>query len=114
MKIDLRESAGVAILEVAGKLTAGDSEAMLREAVDTLVGTGRTKIVLNLSDVEFMDSAGVGEIVASYRLVERFGGKLKIAQASKKVRSSLDVAKLLPLFEVFESEKEAVASFAAS
>jgi len=111
MKIDLRESHGVAVLDVAGKLTAGDSEAMLREAVDTLVGSGRTKIVLNLSHVEFMDSAGVGELVASYRLVERFGGKLKIARASKKVKSSLNVAKLLPILEVFEDEKEAVASF---
>lgn len=111
MKIDLRESKGVAILDVSGKLTGGGGDEMLREAVDTLVGSGRLRIVLNLSDIEFMDSAGVGELVASHRMVSRFGGQLKIANAPQKVYSSLSIAKLLPIFEVFDDEKKAVQSF---
>jgi len=113
VKIDLRESDGIAILDVFGKLTAGGGDEMLRDAVDTLVGSGRLRIVLNLSDIEFMDSAGVGELVASHRMVSRFGGHLKIANAPHKVYSSLSMSKLLPIFEVFDNEEKAVASFAA-
>jgi anti-sigma B factor antagonist len=112
MKLDLREKQGVAILDVEGPLTLGGGETMLQEAVDTLVASGRTQILLNLSRLEFMDSAGVGELVASYRMVERFGGVLKILNAPSKVHKSLSLAKLLPIFEIFDDEKEAVASFA--
>jgi anti-sigma B factor antagonist len=111
MKLDLRENNGVTILEVSGQLTSGGGDEMLQEAVDTLVASGRTRILINLSQVDFMDSAGVGELVASHRMVERFGGKLKILSASAKVRSSLSTSKLLPIFEVFDDEAEAVASF---
>lgn len=111
MKLDLRESNGVTILELSGQLTSGGGDEMLKEAVDTLVASGRTRILINLSQVDFMDSAGVGELVASHRMVERFGGKLKILSASAKVRSSLSTSKLLPIFEVFDDEGEAVASF---
>ena len=111
MKLDLRESNGVAILEIAGQLTSGGSDQMLQEAIDTLVASGRTRILVNLSRVDFMDSAGMGELVASHRMVERFGGKLKILSASPKVQSTLSTSKLLPLFEVFDDEVEAIASF---
>ena len=112
MKLDLREKKGVAILDVVGQVTSGGGDAMLQEAIDTLVASGMTRILVNLSKVDFMDSAGVGELVASHRMVERFGGKLKVLSASPKVKSSLSTAKLLPIFEVFEDESEAVASFA--
>src|SRR3989304_9975055 len=111
MKLDLRESNGVAILEIAGQLNSGGSDQMLQEAIDTLVASGRTRILVNLSRVDFMDSAGMGELVASHRMVERFGGKLKILSASPKVQSTLSTSKLLPLFEVFDDEVEAIASF---
>jgi anti-sigma B factor antagonist len=111
MKIDLRESDGVAILDLSGRLTTGVGDEMLREAVDALVGSGRTRILLNLSGLEFMDSAGLGELVASLRLVERFGGKLKITNAPQRVASSLSLSRLLPVFEIFDDEKKAVASF---
>ncbi len=114
MKLDLREKKGVVILEIAGQVTSGGDDTMLQEAIDTLVASGRTRILVNLSKVDFMDSAGVGELVASHRMVERFGGKLKILSASPKVRSSLSTAKLLPIFEVFEDEAEAVESFGSS
>ncbi len=114
MKLDLREKKSVAILDVSGPVTSGGGDAMIQEAIDTLVASGMTKILLNLSKVDFMDSAGVGELVASHRMVERFGGKLKVLSASPKVRSSLSTAKLLPLFEVFEDEAEALESFGDS
>ena len=113
MKLDLREKQGVAILDIVGPLTLGGGERMLQEAVDTLVASGRTQILLNLSRLEFMDSAGVGELVASHRMVERFGGRLKILNAPSKVQKSLSLAKLLPIFEIFDGESEAVQSFTA-
>ena len=114
MKFDLREKKGVAILEVAGQVTSEGGEAMLQEAIDTLVASGMTKILMNLSKVDFMDSAGVGELAASHRMVERFGGKLKILSVSPRLRSSLATAKLLQIFEVFEDEAEAIGSFGSS
>jgi anti-sigma B factor antagonist len=111
MKLDLRESKGVTILDISGQVTAGGGDQMLQEAIDTLVASGRTRIVVNLSGVDFMDSAGIGELVASHRMVERFGGKLKITRPHSRVENSLSTAKLLPLFEVFDDEAAAVESF---
>jgi anti-sigma B factor antagonist len=111
MKLDLRENKGVTILDISGQVTAGGGDQMLQEAIDTLVASGRTRIVVNLSGVDFMDSAGIGELVASHRMVERFGGKLKITRPHSRVENSLSTAKLLPLFEVFDDEAAAVASF---
>ena len=111
MKLDLRENQGVSVLDISGQLTAGGGAEMLREAVDTLVASGRTSILLNLSHLEFMDSAGLGELVASRRMVDRLGGKLKILNAPPKVYNSLTLAKLLPIFEVFDDEQEAIESF---
>ena len=113
MKLDLRENQAVAILELSGQLTVSGADEMLREAVDTLVASGRTRILLDLSKLEFMDSAGVGELVASLRMVEKFGGKLKILSVPSQVRRSLTISKLLPIFEIFDDEAEAVSSFPA-
>jgi len=111
MKLDLRENKGIAILEISGEITAGGGDQVLREAVDTVLGSGRNQILLDLSNVEFMDSAGIGELVASFRTVERLAGHLKILNAPPKVYNSLTIAKLLPIFEIYDDEEEAVASF---
>lgn len=111
MKLDLRERKDVTILDVEGQITAGGGDQILQEAVDTLVAAGRTRIILNLARVDFMDSAGMGELVASHRMVERFGGKLKIMRPHSRVENTLTTAQLLPLFEVFDDEEEAVDSF---
>jgi anti-sigma B factor antagonist len=111
MKLDLREKDEVAILELSGELTSGGGDEMFREAIDTLAGSGRVDILLDCTQLQFMDSAGIGELVAGYRLVEKFGGKLKILNAPSQVRKSLTLAKLLPIFEIYEDEKEAVSSF---
>ena len=114
MKLDLRENKGVTILDISGQVTAGGGDQVLQEAIDTLVAAGRTRLVVNLSGVDFMDSAGMGELVASHRMVERFGGQLKILRPHSRVENSLSTAKLLPLFEVFDDEKKAVDSFEVS
>lgn len=111
MNLDLREREGVAILEVREQLTAGGGDRMLREAIDTLLASGRNQILLNLSRLHSMDSAGVGELVASYRMVERFGGKLKVLNAPSKVKKALTLAKLLPIFEIYDDEDRAISSF---
>ncbi len=111
MKLDLRERAGVAILVVSGELTSAGGDQMLREAVDTLMGSGRSRILLDLSGVDVLDSSGLGELVASFRMVDKLGGKLKILKASPKVYDTLHISKLLPVFEIYADEDEAVRSF---
>ena len=111
MKLDLREKEEIAILELSGNLTSSGGDEMFREAIDTLAGSGRLDILLDCTRLEFMDSAGIGELVAGFRMVEKFGGKLKILKATSQVRKSLTLAKLLPIFEIYEDEQEAISSF---
>ena len=111
MKLDLEEKGGVSILVLSGQLARG-AEKQFREAIDTLVSSGRSKILIDFTEVTFMDSAGIGELVASYRTIGRLGGALKILNPGSKVQDSLTLTNLLPIFEVFEDEEEAVASFA--
>ncbi|HEY7821073.1 MAG TPA: STAS domain-containing protein [Vicinamibacteria bacterium] len=114
MKLDLREKDGVAILVLSGQLTGGGGDEEFREAIDTLLASGRNRILVDFRDVTFMDSAGMGELVSGHRTVERFGGTLKLLNPSKRVHNSLTMSKLLPIFEVFEDEDKAVASFPAA
>ncbi len=114
MKLDLREKDGVAILVLSGPLTGGGGDDEFREAIDTLLASGRNRILVDFREVSFMDSAGMGELVAGHRTVERFGGKLKLLNPSRRVHNSLTLSKILPIFEVFEDEDTAVASFPAA
>ena len=112
MKCDLEERGGVSVLVVSGNITLGVCE-QLGESVDTLLASGRNRILLDLADVEYMDSAGIGELVASHRTVARFGGALKILRPSQKVQDSLALTQLLPVFEIFDDDQAAVDSFPA-
>jgi len=111
MNLDLREKDGISILVLGGQLTGGGGDEQLREAIDTLLAASRNKILVDFSDVTFMDSAGMGELVAGHRTVERFGGTLKILNPNKRVHNSLTMAKLLPIFEIFDDEDQAVGSY---
>ena len=113
MKLDLKESGTVSILVLDGQLTVGEDE-QLREAIDTLLGSGRSKILLDCTDLTFMDSMGIGELVSSYRTVGRFGGALKILKPSKRIQDSLSLTRLLPIFEIFDDQEVAIASFEPS
>ena len=111
MQLDLRENGSISILVLSGALTSS-GEGQLTEATDTLLAADRTDILLDLSELEYMDSVGIGELVSSYRTITGLGGALKIIRPSSKVRDALSLAKLLPIFEIFDDEESAVASFA--
>jgi len=110
MNLDLEESGAVSILVLEGQL-AGSSSKSFREAMDTLIDSGRTQILLDFTELTFMDSAGIGELVSGYRTIDRLGGSLKILKPGKRIQDTLTLTKLLPIFEVFEDRAAAVASF---
>jgi len=114
MNLDLREKDGVSILVLGGQLTGGGDDEQFREAIDTLLAAGRNQILVDFSDITFMDSAGMGELVSGHRTVERFGGALKILNPNKRIHNSLTMAKLLPIFEIYDDEDQAVESYSKS
>ncbi|MEI6668130.1 MAG: STAS domain-containing protein [Acidobacteriota bacterium] len=113
MHIDERTVGGVVILDMKGKMTLGDGDELLRLKVTSLVEKGCKKIVLNLGDVPYIDSAGLGEIVRTYTTVSRQSGSLKLLNLTKRITDLLSITKLLTVFDTFDSEGEAVKSFGA-
>jgi anti-sigma B factor antagonist len=113
MHLEVRKTGDVVILDLKGKLTAGLGDQLLREAIDELLAESQRNVLINLSEVSFVDSAGVGELVAGLRTAQRFGARLKLLNVAERVYSTLDMARLLPTFEIFGDEEEAVRSFAA-
>lgn len=111
MKIEVRTVGDVRILDCSGKITLGEGTMSIRNAVRDIVQGGAKKIVLNLADVNYIDSSGVGELVSTYTTVINNGGKLKLLSLTKKIREVLAITKLLTVFEVFEDEKAMLASF---
>src|SRR5258706_4403843 len=111
MKIVERKVSDVTILDLHGKILIGEGDDALRDAVNKLVDGGKTKLLLNLADVPYVDSAGLGEIVRCYTTVSRKGGKLKLLNLTKKIQDLLAITKLLTVFETYDSEDEAVKSF---
>jgi anti-sigma B factor antagonist len=111
MHIEVRQANDVMILDLKGRLTAGLGDQILREAVDELLAEGRRRILLNLSEVSFLDSAGVGELVAGLKTARRFQAELKLLNVGERVYSTLDMARLLPTFEIYNDEAEAVSSY---
>jgi len=112
MHVEVRQIQDVMILDLKGRLTAGLGDQILRDAIDELLAENRKKILLNLSEVAFLDSAGVGELVAGLKTSRRLGAELKLLNVGDRVYSTLDMARLLPTFETFDDETEAVGSFA--
>ncbi len=111
MKLDLRERGGISILVLGGQLTGGGGHEQFQEAIDTLLAGGRNQILVDFTEITFMDSAGMGELVSGHRTVERFGGKLKLLNPNERVHNSLTITKLRPIFEVFDDEEKALASW---
>jgi anti-anti-sigma factor len=111
MHVEIRKDADVVIVDLDGKLTAGLGDQILRDTIDELLAEGWKKILLNLSKVTFMDSAGVGELVAGLKTVKRFGASLRLLNTSERVQSTLYIAKLLPIFEIDALEAEALTRF---
>lgn len=111
MKIPSRHREGVTILEPKGKITIGLGDVALREAVQEAVGAGSKKILIDLSGVTTMDSSGIGELVSTYATVTNRGGKLKLLNLPPKIADIMQVTQLITVFEVYDDEDEAVASF---
>jgi anti-sigma B factor antagonist len=111
MKITERLVGDVVILDLQGKILIGEGDDQLREAVTKLADSGKTKILLNLAEVPYVDSAGLGEVVRCYTTVSRKGGKLKLLNLTKKIQDLLAITKLLTVFETYDNEEEAIKSF---
>ena len=115
MQLSERRVGDVVIVDVSGKITLGDGgDQALKDKMRSLVQQGHTKLLLNLGDVSYVDSAGLGEIVQSYATVNKNGGALKLLNVTKRLKDLLSITKLLTVFETFDSEPEAVTSFSAS
>ncbi|HEY4009077.1 MAG TPA: STAS domain-containing protein [Acidobacteriaceae bacterium] len=112
MDVKLRHVAGVTVIDLGGKITLGAGSVGLRDAVREALAAGSKKILLNVADVNYIDSAGLGELVGAYTSVKNAGGELKLANLSKKVKDLLVITKLLTVFDVKENEKDAIAAFA--
>lgn len=111
MKIDKRVVSGVSILELEGKITIGKGDVALREAVQQLLSEGADKILIHLEKVSTIDSSGVGELVSAFTTVTNRGGKLKLVNLPPKVNDILQITQLITVFEVYDNEAEALASF---
>lgn len=111
LTIDTREVGQVAILDVRGRIVLGDEIHQLRDAVRGLVSEGKTKIILNLAEVDYIDSSGVGELVGCFTTVRNAGGELKLLNLSQKVHDVLHVTKLYTVFDIRDDEFTAVKSF---
>jgi anti-sigma B factor antagonist len=111
MKIDSRIVADIHFLDCSGKITLGEGTMTVRTTVGNILKGGGKKIVLNLADVNYIDSSGVGELVSTYTNVANHGGQLKLLCLTKKIREVLAIAKLLTVFQVYDSEPATVSSF---
>lgn len=114
MQIEERTVGDVLILDVKGRITLGEGDEILKDRVNSLLNQGLKKIVLNLAEVPYIDSAGLGEIVRTYTTVSRQGGSLKLLSLTKRITDLLAITKLLTVFETYESENEAVQSFSSA
>lgn len=111
LNIKKRQAGDVAILDLDGEVRIGDSATALRSAIRELVAEGNQKILLNLAGVRYIDSSGIGELIANYTTVGRTGGRLKLLSLTDKVQDLLVITKLLTVFDVYDSESEALSSF---
>jgi anti-sigma B factor antagonist len=115
MDLSERVIGDVTIIDVSGKVTLGEGgDAMLTDKLRSIVQQGKKKLLLNLADVTYVDSAGLGAIVHAYATVKNQGGKLKLLNVTKRIKDLLSITKLLMVFDTFDSEPEAVTSFSAS
>jgi anti-sigma B factor antagonist len=111
MKFTTRQVDGVTILDLSGRITLGEGSVTLREAVHDALGKGSKYILLNLGNIDYIDSSGLGELVSAFTSVKNAGGELKLLQLTKKVHDLLQITKLYTVFDVSDDEASAVSSF---
>jgi anti-sigma B factor antagonist len=111
MKASTRQVSGVTIVDMNGRITLGEGSVILREAVKDLLAKGQKKILLNLGDVTYIDSSGIGELVSAFTSVRNQGGELKLLNLTKKVHDLLQITKLYTVFDIKDDEASAVQSY---
>ena len=111
MKATSRRVDGVTILDLSGRITLGEGSVVLRDQIRDLLGKSEKKILLNLGDVTYIDSSGIGELVSAFTTVRNQGGELKLLNLTKKVHDLLQITKLYTVFDVKDDEASAVKAF---
>ncbi|MFI5173510.1 MAG: STAS domain-containing protein [Terriglobia bacterium] len=111
MQLKTRKVDSVNVVDINGKITLGEGNVILRDTIRNLLARGEKKILLNLGDVTYIDSSGIGELVSSFTTTTNQGGQLKLLNLTKKVQDLLQITKLLTVFEVFNNETEALQTF---
>lgn len=111
VSVTTRQVGDVSVLDVAGRITLGEGSSTLRESLRTLTSTPNSKILLNLEEVTYIDSSGIGELVSGFTNLQEQGGQLKLLKLTKRVRDLLQITKLYTVFEVFDDEATAIRSF---
>ncbi|MGD0871926.1 MAG: STAS domain-containing protein [Bryobacteraceae bacterium] len=112
VKLSTRQVGDVSVVDVAGRITLGEGSSALRDLMREMVGKGQKKILLNLGDVSYIDSSGIGELVSGFTTVTNNGGELKLLNLNKRVKDLLQITKLYTVFDVHEDEAGAIRAFA--
>jgi anti-sigma B factor antagonist len=112
IQVTTRQVGDVSVVDVVGRITLGEGGSILRETVRDLVSKGKKKVLLNLGEVSYIDSSGIGELVSAFTTVTNQGGVMKLLNLTKRVQGLLQITKLYTVFEVFDSEISAMHSFA--
>ena len=113
IKATTRQVRGVTIVDLSGQIKLGEGSSVFRDTVKDLLGKGRKNILLNLGDVNYIDSSGIGELVSAFTSVRNQGGELKLLHLTKKVHDLLQITKLYTVFHVLDDEGAAVAAFSS-
>ncbi|MGH9640570.1 MAG: STAS domain-containing protein [Bryobacteraceae bacterium] len=111
VKLTSRQVGDVAVIDAAGRITLGEGASRFRDAIRDLAAKGQKKLLLNLSEVSYIDSSGIGELVSGFTTLTNNGGQLKLVGLSKRVKDLLQITKLYTVFEVFDDEAAAIRSF---
>ncbi len=111
MKSSTRQVDGVTVVDLSGRITLGEGSVVLRDQVRDLLAKGQKKILLNMAEVTYIDSSGIGELVSAFTTVRNQGGELKLLNLTKKVHDLLQITKLYTVFDVKDDEAAAIASF---
>lgn len=111
MKASVRQVEGVTIVDLSGRIKLGEGSSVLRDTVKDLLAKGRKNILLNLGDISYIDSSGIGELVSAFTSVRNQGGELKLLHLTKKVHDLLQITKLYTVFDVRDDEAAAISAF---
>jgi anti-sigma B factor antagonist len=111
MKVAARQVDGITILDLSGRITLGEGSVTLRDAVHDALAKGSKKILLNLGEINYIDSSGIGELVSGFTSVRNAGGELKLLNLTKKVHDLLQITKLYTVFDIWDNEASAISAF---